>query len=270
MTTVIQALFNPFVDFIRELGALATFAAKTLRTAFTTRGNLPAVLDQIASVSFRSLSTVAFAGVFVGAILVLQYNVMLIEYDAQAFLGGLNTSSIVREIGPLIISFLLAGKVGAYTAAELGTMRVTEQIDAIECLGTNPLQFLVVPRYIAILVSSVILLAIGTMISILGSMVIADVFCGINTLQFARSVPQFTSGWTLFSGFFKSAVYGTIVATVSCYRGYTATGGAKGVGKAVTLSAVYINFLIVLSNYVANSFLEMVAEIGHGLFGGLG
>lgn len=141
-----------FIAFITELGGVSLFLTKIFKTFAKTRGNTQAILEQIAYVSYRSMSTVAFAGFFVGAILVLQFNLILSQYDAQTLLGGLNTSAVIRQVGPLIISFLLAGKIGAYTAAELGTMRVTEQIDAIECLGTNPFQYLVVPRFVGIVV----------------------------------------------------------------------------------------------------------------------
>ncbi|MEK6705017.1 MAG: ABC transporter permease, partial [Bdellovibrionota bacterium] len=196
----------------------------------------------------------------------LQFNLILVKYDAQSFLGGLNTSSLIREIGPLIISFLLAGKIGAFTAAELGTMRVTEQIDAIECLGANPIQYLVVPRVFGIVISSLILLALGLMIGIVGSMTIATLFCGINPLQYIMSVPRFTEPFTVFGGMLKSFVYGTIVATVSCYKGYTATGGARGVGRAVTTAAIYTNLYIVIANFLTSNFLEYVYELKEAIW----
>jgi phospholipid/cholesterol/gamma-HCH transport system permease protein len=253
-------------QFLHELGGISLFFMQVGRTLLTTRGNLGPILGQICYVSFRSLSTVAFAGVFVGAILVLQFNLILQQYDAQVFLGGLNTSAVVREVGPLIISFLLAGKIGAFTAAELGTMRVTEQIDAVQCLGTNPIQYLVVPRFVGIILSSLILLVIGLIISVAGAMGVASAICGINPLQFAQSIPRFTDGWTVASGMFKSLVYGTIVAGVSTYKGYTASGGARGVGRAVTLAAVYTNLYIVVANFVTSNFLEFLGSLlgGHG------
>lgn len=257
-------------SFLHELGGIWLFFLQILRTLITTRGNLRPIIDQVAYVSIRSLSTVAFAGVFVGAILVLQFNLILAQYDAQTFLGGLNTSAVVREVGPLIISFLLAGKIGAYTAAELGTMRVTEQIDAIQCLGTNPLQYLVVPRFVAIVVSSLILLAIGLIISIGGAMLVASLLCGVNPLQFAQSIPKFTNHWTIAAGMFKSFIYGIIVAGVACYKGYTASGGARGVGKAVTLAAVYTNLYIVISNFVISNFLEFAGALAESFTGGAG
>jgi phospholipid/cholesterol/gamma-HCH transport system permease protein len=247
-------------DQIHLIGRISIFVYRVFRTLFYTRGNLRAIMDQTAFVSIRSLGTIVAAGAFVGAILVLQFNLMLTKYDAQSLLGGLNTSAIIREIGPLLISFLLAGKIGAYTAAELATMRVTEQIEAIECLGTDPLQFIVVPRFFAIIFSSMIVLCIGLTVSVAGSMVLAQCMYGINFLSFASSIPRFTDPWTFFGGFFKSLVYSFIVAGVCCYQGYNASGGAKGVGRAVTHAAIYTNFYIVIANFTASHFVDVLRE----------
>ncbi len=254
-------------SFFHEVGSLTHFFVLTIRTFFRTQGNSKAIMAHLSTVFSRSFSTVLFAGVFVGAILVLQFNLMLKNFDAQIYLGGLNTSALVREIGPLIISFLLAGKIGAFTAAELGTMRVTEQIDAIECLGMNPIQYLVVPRMISIIVGSQFLLILGLIIGILGAMGIASLFCGVNFLQFSSSIPRFTGIWTLASGFFKSLVYGIIVAGVACYKGYTASGGARGVGRAVTQAAAYICFYIVIANFLTSYFLDFIHEFFNLLWG---
>lgn len=252
---------------IEEFGGITIFYFQIMGTFLSTRGNIQPILAQISHVAFRSISTVAFAGVFVGAILVLQFNAILAQYDAQVFLGGLNTSACVREVGPLIISFLLAGKIGAFTAAELGTMRVTEQIDAVRCLGTNPVQYLVVPRFVAIVVSSVLLLVIGLIISITGAMFVASTVFGINPLQYATSIPRFTGVSDVAAGMFKSLVYGSIVAGVACYKGYTASGGARGVGRAVTMSAVYTNLYIVIANFLTSNLIEYVEGYWQAFFG---
>jgi len=254
--------------FLHELGGISLFFSQVVRTAIRTRGNMNRIHGQIVDVTWRSLSTVVFAGIFVGAILVLQFSQILNRYDASVLLGGLNTSAIVREVGPLLISFLLAGKIGAYTAAELGTMRITEQIDAVQCLGTNPIQYLVVPRFVGIVVSSLILLVIGLVVSILGSMVVAAALCDVNPLQFAQSVPRYIDGWTVAGGLFKSFVFGTIVATVSCFKGYTASGGARGVGRAVTMAAVYTNLFMVLSDFATSAILEWVQSMVMSITGG--
>jgi phospholipid/cholesterol/gamma-HCH transport system permease protein len=255
------------ITFFQELGSVVLFLWKALRVLTHTRNNFKPILAQVAFVSYRSLSTVIFAGIFVGAILVLQIDLILAKYDAQVFLGGLNTSTVVREVGPLIIAFLLAGKIGAFTAAELGTMRVTEQIDAIECLGTDPLHYLIVPRLFGITLSGLILFFIGLLVSVGGSMVVASVSCGINNLEFASSIPRFISISTFLGAIFKSILYAGIVATVSCHKGYTASGGARGVGKAVTQAAIYTNLYILLANFTSSHLLGFFERLGQTLLG---
>lgn len=254
---------NAFLSFLEELGGFTLFLGKIIRTFLKTRGNARLITHQIAYVSYRSLGTIMFAGVFVGAILVLQFKLILGQYDAESLLGGLNTSTVIRQVGPLIISFLLAGKIGAFTAAELGTMRVTEQIDAIECLGTNSIQYLIVPRFMGIVISSVFLLVIGMMISIVGSIFVAATLCGINPLQYIQSIPRFVTGWSVAGGMIQAVLYGAVVGAVSCYHGYTAKGGARGVGRAVTLAAVYTNFYIVVANFVSSELLTWLGDVGH-------
>ncbi len=248
---------------LRELGSLALFYGEVLRAALRpdrSGGQRRRLIEQqISEVYSRSFSTVIFAGVFVGAILTLQFSSMLADYDAQSLMGGITASACIREVGPLIISFLLAGKIGAYTAAELGTMRVTEQVDAIECLGTDPLEYLVVPRFISIVAASVLLLVVGLLVGLAGSMVVASLTGGINPLQFLSSIPRFAGLGVFGAGMLKSLVYGLIVAGVSCHQGFTASGGARGVGRAVTWAAIYTNLYIVLANFFLGQLMEGMA-----------
>jgi phospholipid/cholesterol/gamma-HCH transport system permease protein len=249
---------------MKELGKLMLFYRDVLLAAVRSKQNRQEILAQILDVYSRSLSTVIFAGFFVGAILTLQFRLVLSDYDALSMLGGITTSACVREVGPLIISFLLAGKIGAFTAAELGTMRVTEQIDAIECLGTNPLEYLVVPRFIAIVNASLLLLVIGLLVSLLGSVAVAALTAGVNPLQYLASIPRFAGFDVFLAGMFKSLIYGTIVAGVACYYGFHTSGGAKGVGRAVTLAAIYTNLYIVLANFVSSQILELFHALTSG------
>ena len=246
---------------LEELGGSWIFFLRILRTFRKTSGYREAIIQQIAEVSTRTLGTVIFAGIFVGAILVLQFDVMLRRFDAQTLLGGLNTSATIREIGPMIISFLLAGKIGAYTTAELANMRVTEQIDAVESLGVSPIQYLIIPRFFAIVLSSVVLLAIGLSVSVIGSILVAQSFSGMNMYQYISSIPRFAGAWTIFEGLVRSIIFSTIVANTSTYKGYTASGGARGVGKAVTQAAIYINVYIVVANYISSSLLEWIHDL---------
>jgi phospholipid/cholesterol/gamma-HCH transport system permease protein len=257
----IQKILEVVIHTLEELGGCWIFFRRVLRTYRKTSGYKDAIIHQIADVSTRTIGTVIFAGLFVGAILVLQFDVMLRRFDAQTLLGGLNTSATIREIGPMIISFLLAGKIGAYTTAELANMRVTEQIDAVESLGVSPIQYLIIPRFIAIVLSSVVLLAIGLSVSVVGSIFVAQTFSGMNMYQYITSIPRFAGAWTIFEGLVRSIIFSTIVATVSTYKGYTATGGARGVGRAVTQSAIYINVYIVIANFISSSLLEWIHDL---------
>lgn len=255
---------------LESLGSIVLFVIKIFTTWKKTRGHFKPCLDQTIAVIRQSFLIVCFAGLFIGGILTIQFGHMLLEYNAESFLGGLSSSALIREVGPLIISFLLSGKIGAYIAAELSTMRVTEQIDAIECLGTNSIQYLIIPRWTSIIVSSMILLLIGLLVSIFGSMLVAERLYHINPLLFLSSIPKFTSLQTLFSGFFKSFLYSTIVASVCCYYGYTATQGARGVGRAVTTAAVSTNLFIVITNYGSSHFLKMMSHLSSTLLSLLG
>lgn len=245
---------------LKELGSLALFYGELLRATLRpdrSGGQRRRLIEQqISEVYSRSFSTVILAGVFVGAILTLQFSSMLADYEAQSLMGGITASACIREVGPLIISFLLAGKIGAYTAAELGTMRVTEQVDAIECLGTDPLEYLVVPRFVSIVAASVLLLVVGLLVGLAGSMVVASLTGGVNPLQFLASIPRFAGLGVFGAGMLKSLVYGLIVAGVSCHQGFTASGGARGVGRAVTWAAIYTNLYIVLANFFLGQLME--------------
>lgn len=255
---------------LHEVGAIALYLRELMRSWVNRKEKiLPLILQQIVVVAERSIGTILFTGIFVGAILVIQFYMMLSKYDATILIGGLSSSATIREIGPLIISFLIAGKIGAYTAAELGTMKITEQIDAIRCLGVDPLAYVVIPRFVAIVFGTSLLLFFGLFVGIGGSVFIAKYFYHINPWQFMSTVPRFVSLWTLFGGFTKAFVYGMIVATVCTYYGINAKGGARGVGTAVTKSAVYTNLFIVLANSFTTYLLETFHYLITWLAGGL-
>src|SRR5690606_40968225 len=133
------------------------------------------------------------AGFFVGAIMTIQFTLQVKEFGALGYLGGLATSATIREVGPLLIAFMLSGKVGAFTAAELGTMRVTEQIDAIRCLGANPIKEIIVPRFVGIVVASFFLLAGGLMLSIAGGLLMGSIFASVSLQEYFRHIPTLVS-----------------------------------------------------------------------------
>ena len=253
---------------ISELNEIWNFFLTIISTFKHRKIPLKALLiKNIAEISIRSIGTVLFAGFFVGAILVVQFQIILAKYEASSLLGGLSVSATIREIGPLLISFLLAGKIGAFTAAELGTMRVTDQIDAIKSMGINPIEYLILPRFFGIIISSALLLFFGILVGIIGSVFISDYFYHLNVQQFILSIPRFSNYGTFIAGLFKSIIYGTIVALISTCKGYHAKEGAAGVGRAVTQSAIYINLSITIANSLSSFVIHFIQEFISNLRG---
>ncbi|AHI07300.1 ABC-type organic solvent resistance transporter, permease protein [Bdellovibrio bacteriovorus W] len=242
---------------LSEVGAPLIFLSEILKTLFKKKISVKLVLEQIWSVAWNSLPTTAMAGFFVGAIMSVQFALQMKEFGALGYLGGLATSGTFREIGPLLIAFMLSGKVGAFTSAELGTMRVTEQIDAIRCLGADPLQELIVPRFLGIIISSFFLLGLGLLMSVLGGAFLASLFVGVHVEEYLRHIPRIVQPASIVLGLIKCGSFALILATICTYKGFFATGGAKGVGRAVVQTAVSTMICIV----VADWFTSFVGDV---------
>jgi phospholipid/cholesterol/gamma-HCH transport system permease protein len=249
---------------IDDIGGGVLFLKQTLATAIYSRPNAHVVFEQIWRVTMNSLSTTALAGFFVGAIMTVQFTLQVKEFGALGYLGGLSTSGTVREVGPLLIAFMLSGKVGAFTSAELGTMRVTEQIDAIRCLGANPFQEIIFPRFLAIIVSSFFLLAVGLFMSIAGGLLLGVLFSGITAEEYLRHIPTIVAFPSILSGLFKCFVFALVLASICTYKGYTTTGGAKGVGRSVVSTAVATMVGLVIADFVTTLIGEAVMVMAIG------
>lgn len=249
---MILAVRNSAVAIIDDIGGCLLFLRETFRTAFTHRFPTHEVFVQTWRVTMQSLFTTALAGFFVGALMTVQFTVQVKAFGALGYLGGLATSATIREIGPLLIAFMLSGKVGAFTSAELGTMRVTEQIDAIRCLGANPFQEIILPRFIAIILSSFFLLGAGLVMSISGGVLLGVVFAGITTEEYLRHIPTILNLASVGTGLFKCLVFAVLLASICTYKGYTTTGGAKGVGRSVVSTAVSTMVGLVLADWVTS------------------
>lgn len=234
MTKSSPVLFN----ILDEVGSGFLFLKDTLATAVKTPPDRESLLTQIYQVTSQSLTTTVSSGFFVGAILSVQFGAQLKQFDALSVLGGLSTSGTIRELGPLLIAFMLSGKVGAYTSAELGTMKVTEQIDAMRCLGTNPMQYIVVPRFIGIIIASFFLLFAGLLMSILGGAVMAKLVQEVNMQEYINGIPVYVSWGSVAGGLFKCFCFAFLLAAVCTYKGYTTTGGSQGVGRSVVNTAL--------------------------------
>ncbi len=252
------------VNWLDDLGECVLFVRLLIETAIRRPCRFESVCEQIWRVTIQSLPTTALAGFFVGAIMTVQFTLQIKTFGALGYLGGLSTSGTVREVGPLLIAFLLSGKVGAFTSAELGTMRVTEQIDAIRCLGADPIQEIILPRFIGIIVSSFLLLTAGLYMSIFGGLLMGSVFSGIEPEEYLRHIPTIVSLFSVGNGLFKCFAFALVLATVCTYKGYTTTGGAKGVGQSVVSTAVLTMVGIVVLDWMTSLFSETALHLFSG------
>jgi phospholipid/cholesterol/gamma-HCH transport system permease protein len=246
---------------LEDIGGAILFLQNVFRTGLRTPCSFKTICEQIWRVTMQSYPTTALAGFFTGAIMAVQFTLQTSEFGALGYLGGLATSATFREVGPLLIAFMLSGKVGAFTAAELGTMKVTEQIDAIRCLGANPIQEIILPRFIGIIVSSFFLLLIGLLMSVGGGILLGVVFANISPEEFVRHIPTIVTLPSIISGLFKCIVFAFMLATICTYKGYSTTGGAKGVGRSVVNTAMATMIGIVLTDWFTSLLSETVLHL---------
>jgi phospholipid/cholesterol/gamma-HCH transport system permease protein len=180
----------------------------------------------------------------------VQFRLQLEGFGADAVLGGLSTSGTLREVGPVLIAFMLAGKVGAFTSAELATMKVTDQLEALRSLGMNPFSFLVVPRFLAVALSSVLLLSLGLVVSIAGGMFVTWMSTGMAAAQYLSMVGRFASAPALTLALSKACIFGVLMGLICCANGYRAEGGSQGVGRSVRDTALQSMVAIVMADFL--------------------
>jgi phospholipid/cholesterol/gamma-HCH transport system permease protein len=211
------------------------------------------ILQQMLRIGYFSLPVVGLTAFFTGAVLCLQIYVGGNRYGAESFVPQIVVLGITRELGPVIAGLMVAGRVAAAIAAEIGTMRVTEQIDALTTLSTNPVKYLVTPRLIAAVVSMPILVAIADSIGVFGGYVVATSSLRFNGAVYLKNTASFITNEDVVSGLIKAAVFGFIIALMGCYNGFNSKGGAQGVGAATTNAVVSASILILAANYILTS-----------------
>ncbi|MGD9720269.1 MAG: MlaE family ABC transporter permease [Pirellulales bacterium] len=233
------------VGWIVLVGDVAQFFVRTLTWIFTRLPRRETLLPNFYQIGVLSLPVVALTGMFIGMVLAVQSHSQFRAMHLETRLGAVINMSLVRELGPVLAATMLAGRVGSAMAAELGTMRVTEQIDALSSMGANPIHFLVVPRFLACLVLIPMLTIMADFMGVVGGAVYCIYGLGIDSNHYWQNSRDFISTYDLFSGVFKSLFFGAAIALVSCYRGFHCDPGAEGVGRAAT-SAFVISFVLIL------------------------
>ena len=238
-----------FVSILERLGGVGVLIYRTVQYSFTRPFNLRLILEQMDEIGFKSIPIVILSAMSIGMVMVLQLAYGFKRFGAKGLAGSVVSLAIVRELGPVITSLLVGGRVGSGITAEIGSMKVTEQIDAIRTLGADPIKKLVVPRFIAAVISFPFLSAIADLAGIFGGMVMANIELNISPRLFVQVVVQQVNISDFLSGIIKTVFFGLIVAIIGCYIGMNAEGGTEGVGRATTLTVVVSLVLIIIGDF---------------------
>jgi len=247
---ILQAIGRAFLRFLAATGRLAIFTFTSISYCVRPPIYFGQILRQMVEIGYYSLPVVGLTTLFTGMVLTLQSADGFGEFSDESAVASILVLSITRELAPVLAGLMVAGRIGASMAAEIGTMRVTEQIDALTTLATNPFRYLVVPRLIGGMTMLPLLVLIGNIIGIFGGFLIAVYELGFSGHQFVARAWDALEMVGLISGLVKAAVFGFLIALMGCYHGYYSAGGAQGVGKATTNSVVSASILILSFNYL--------------------
>jgi phospholipid/cholesterol/gamma-HCH transport system permease protein len=244
---LLEKLGRYTISFFFDAGGIFLFLLKSIKFIFRKPFDAKNLIIQMHNVGINSFLVVSLTSITTGMVLALQVSSTL-EYRIQGvseFLGGVVAVAMTRELGPVLIALIIAGRIGSSFAAEIGTMKITEQIDALSTMATNPIHYLSVPRLLACAIMVPVLTLYGDLIGIIGGMIISNVYAGIDIVHYFDNVAFYLYMYDITSGLIKSFIFGIIISTVGCYIGFQTEGGAEGVGKATT-KAVVIGFILVL------------------------
>jgi phospholipid/cholesterol/gamma-HCH transport system permease protein len=240
---------------LRGTGAVALFAAEAISHLLRPPLYGRLFAKAFAEIAWFSLPVVALTAVFTGMVLALQSYTGFARFNAEGAVANVVVLSITRELGPVLAGLMVAGRIGAAFAAEIGTMRVTDQIDALTTLSTNPMKYLVTPRLLAGVIAMPLLVVIADILGVMGGWLIGTQQLGFSSGAYLKATFDFLETWDVLSGLIKAAVFGFIVTLMGCWCGYNSGGGAQGVGRATTSAVVSSSILILASDYVLTAMM---------------
>jgi phospholipid/cholesterol/gamma-HCH transport system permease protein len=245
---------------VAGIGDVAIFSLKTLGWIFARRQRRDVLLPAFYQIGVLSLPVVALTGLFIGMVLAVQSYAQFKALGLETRLGSVINLSLVRELGPVLAATMLAGRVGSAMAAELGTMRVTEQIDALESMGANPIYYLVVPRFLGCLVLIPTLTIMADFMGVLGGYLYSNVLLGIDYHHYWNNSREYVDAFDFLMGIFKSFFFGAAIALVSCHHGFHCDHGAEGVGRSATNAFVHSFVLILVLDLFLGIWLNNVHD----------
>ncbi len=255
---ILAAIGRATIAFLASIGAVTVFTAKTLAAIVAPPFYPREFFKQLMAIGYFSLPVVGLTALFTGAALALQIYAGGARFNAESVVPSIVAIGMVRELGPVLGGLMVAGRVSSSIAAEIGTMRVTEQIDALTTLSTDPMKYLVAPRTLAATIALPILAGIGDVIGIMGGYLVGTTRLGFNSGNYIRNTVDFLQTADVTSGLIKAAVFGFIIAIMGAFQGYHSGRGAQGVGRATTNAVVSASVMILAANYVLNELFFFV------------
>ena len=248
--TPLASIGAVFLGFLAATGRLALFTLQAASCVVRPPIYLRQLVRQWIEIGYYSLPVVGLTAIFTGAVLALQSYSGFSRFNAESSIATVVVLSITRELGPVLAGLMVAGRVGAAIAAEIGTMRVTEQVDALVTLSTNPFKYLFAPRLLAGLTMLPLLVVVADIIGVFGGYMVSVHKLGFSPATYLKSTFDYLEARDVLSGLVKAGVFGFIIALMGCYHGYHSKGGAQGVGQATTNAVVSASILILLLNYL--------------------
>ncbi len=250
ITAFLQTLGRPLVAFIMNLGYFSRFVAKAIYNCFIPPFYIKLFCRQFMNIGFYSLPVVGLTTLFAGMVIAIQTYSGISKYGAESAVALVVLISVTRELAPVLSALMVAGRIGAAMAAEIGTMRVTEQIDALVTLSANPFRYLIAPRIWAAIIVMPLLVLFGDIIGIFGGYVVSIYKLDFNPANYINNTMTNLQTIDVMTGVVKAAVFGFIISVMGCYNGYRSKGGAQGVGEATTNAVVSSSILILIFNYL--------------------
>lgn len=252
---VLASIGRLFLEFLASVGRFSLFIGNSLWEGLKPPYFFRQILRQLIEIGYLSLPVVGLTALFTGMVLALQSYTGFSRFNAENAIASVVVLSMTRELGPVLAGLMVAGRMGASMAAEIGTMRVTEQIDALTTLSTHPTKYLIAPRILAGIVTLPILVLIADIIGVFGGYLVGVYKLGFNPATYIKQSWDFLERSDVNSGLIKAAVFGFIITAMGCYQGYYSKGGAQGVGKATTNAVVSASILILIANYLLTAIL---------------
>ena len=249
-----KRLFKIIFSFFYSIGEIVDFLLNCVKYSVTEKFYVNIFITQFMKIGFNSLPVVGLTSIFTGMVLALQSYTGFSRFSAESAIPNVVVLSITRELAPVLAGLMVAGRSGAAIAAEIGTMKVTEQIDALKTLSTNPFNYLIIPRILAGIISLPLLVIVGDIIGVMGGYLICVNLLNFNPTVYLQNTYNFVQFIDVFSGLVKASVFGFLITFMGCYHGFNAKGGAQGVGQSTTYSVVSSSILILLMNYIITSF----------------